>query len=323
MTTAIALAAVFALGALVQTLCTARDRRRFPPLGRLINGLHVHEVGTAGPPVVFEAGIAASCLGWAAVQTALASDARTWSYDRRGLGWSAPMPSPDRPSLHAITDELRSLVNGIDVPRPFVLVAHSFGAYVATLYANRFPLDVSGLVLVDPLSPAEWLRPAVTGARRLHRAVVFTRLTAVLAAFGLVRLGLWGLLRRGGGNPGPVLGLSRALRRMAVEVGKLPPNLSRALRALWSEPGFFKTMAVNLAVLPLCAAELGGRQIPPGIPVTVLSGAHQPPERLAEHAAMATRHVIVEGSAHWIQLDRPDIVCAAIRQVGQPDSDLT
>jgi pimeloyl-ACP methyl ester carboxylesterase len=312
----IALAAALALGALVQALCTHRDRRRFSPPGRLVNGLHVREVGAAGAPVVFEAGIAASCLGWAAVQAALASDARTWSYDRRGLGWSRAPRSPASPSLGAITDELRALLSSIDVPRPFVLVSHSFGALVATLYASRFPFDVSGLVYVDPITPTEWLRPNASGVWRLRRAVVLTRLTGVLAVFGLVRLGLWGLLRRGGGNPGPVLGSSRTLRRMAVEVGKLPPNLSRALRARWSEPGFFKTMAVNLAALPLCAAELGGRQIPPGIPVTVLSGAHQPPERLAEHAAMATRHVVVDGSAHWIHLDHPDIVCAAIRQLG-------
>jgi pimeloyl-ACP methyl ester carboxylesterase len=310
-------AAALALGALVQALCTHRDRRRFPPPGRLVNGLHVREVGATGSPVVFEAGMAASCLGWTAVQRALASDARTWSYDRRGLGWSASSRSPASPSLGATTDELRSLVNAIDVPRPFVLVAHSFGAYIATLYANRFPLDVSGLVFVDPLTPDEWMRPAATSARRLYRAVVFTRLAGVLAVFGLVRVGLWRLLGRGGGNPGPLLGLSDTLRRIAVEVGKLPPHVSRALRARWSQPGFFKTMAVNLAALPLCAAEVGGRRIPPGIPVTVLSGAHQPPERLAEHAAMATRHIIVDGSGHWIHLDRPDIVCAAIRQIGQ------
>lgn len=132
-----------------------------------------------------------------------------------------------------------------------------------------------------------------------------------------MRLGLWGLLRRGGGNPGHSAWIEPhppAHGRRGREAA--PPNLSRALRALWSEPGFFKTLAVNHALLPLCAAELGGRQIPPGIPVTVLSGAHQPPERLAEHAAMATRHVVVDGCAHWIHLDHPDIVSAAIRQVG-------
>jgi pimeloyl-ACP methyl ester carboxylesterase len=56
------------------------------------------------------------------------------------------------------------------------------------------------------------------------------------------------------------------------------------------------------------------------MPVTVLSGAHQEPERLTEHAAMATRHITVDGSAHWIYLDDPDIVCAAVRQVGQPNA---
>jgi pimeloyl-ACP methyl ester carboxylesterase len=46
-------------------------------------------------------------------------------------------------------------------------------------------------------------------------------------------------------------------------------------------------------------------------------GAHQPPSRLAEHAAISTRHVIVDGTAHWIHLDRPDIICAAILDVAR------
>jgi pimeloyl-ACP methyl ester carboxylesterase len=315
--------AALALGALAQAICAHRDRRRFPPPGRLVNGFHVRELGSAGAPIGFEAGIAASCLGWLAVQTALASEARTWSYDRRGLGWSAPSLSPPGPRLGAITDELRTLLNSMDVPRPFVLVSHSFGALVATLYASRFPDDVCALVYVDPVTPTEWLRPAARGARRLRRAVVFTRLAGLLAVCGLVRLGLWGLLRRGRGNPGRLLGLSGTLRRIAVEMGKLPPNLARALRARWCEPAFFNAMAANIQSLPACAAEAAGHQISRGIPVTVLSGGHQPPARLAEHAAMATRHVVVEGSAHWIHLDRPEIVCAAIREVARNPGDST
>ena len=55
-----ALAIVLAAGAVVQALCARTDRRRFSPPGRLVNGLHVRDVGTNGPPVVFEAGLAAT-----------------------------------------------------------------------------------------------------------------------------------------------------------------------------------------------------------------------------------------------------------------------
>ncbi len=49
---------------------------------------------------------------------------------------------------------------------PYVLVGHSLGAWIVQVFAQRYPRDVAGLVLVDPafresalraaLSPAQW-----------------------------------------------------------------------------------------------------------------------------------------------------------------------
>jgi pimeloyl-ACP methyl ester carboxylesterase len=299
------------LGALAQAICVRRDRRRFPPPGRIVNGRHVREVGRCGPVVAFEAGIAASSSNWHAVQSELAASARTFSYDRPGFGWSVPLRRTW--SLQTLTDDLHSLIRAIGVPRPLVLTGHSFGTYIVRVYAHRFPEDVAGLVLVDPVTPEEWMDPGWRGRARLRRAVLLAHVASVLARVGLVRLALWGLLRRGGGKAGPVLGLSRDLRRIASEVAKLSPDLVPALRARWSEPQFFTAMARYIRSLPACAAEAAGQPIPAGLPVTVFSGAHQSPERLAEHKAFATRHVVVEGSSHWIHLDRPRLVADAIR----------
>ena len=211
-------------------------------------------MGTNGPPVVFEAGLAATSLNWIAVQQALAAEARTVSYDRAGLGWSQPVASAS--SLRRMTDDLHRLIRALDLPRPLVLVGHSFGTWIVRVYASRYPGDVSALVLVDPVS-ADEISP-----RRLWRAALLSDIAAVLASFGLARLGLWGLLRRGGGNPGPVLGLSASIRRMAQEVAKLPADAVPMLRARWSEPRFFRELAAAIRALPACAAE-AMREAPP------------------------------------------------------------
>src|SRR5262245_26655381 len=196
------LAACLVAGVVTQAVCVRRDRRRFPPPGRLVGGLHVRQVGSHGPAVLFEAGIAATCLNWSRVQSELMTRAQTFSYDRAGLGWSPPAGG-DR-SLRRLTDDLHRLLHSLGLARPVVLTGHSFGTFVVRVYAHRFPDDVSALVLVDPVTPEEFSPPALRTRVRLWRACLLSYVAAALAACGLVRLGLWRLLRRGGGNPGPV-----------------------------------------------------------------------------------------------------------------------
>jgi pimeloyl-ACP methyl ester carboxylesterase len=91
----------------------------------------------------------------------------------------------------------------------------------------------------------------------------------------------------------------------------------RVIRARWSNPRFFWTMADYIRSLPRCSAETIASNFPAHLPVTVLSGAQQPPERLREHAAIAAhsrngRHIIAKKGAHWIHLDQPELVVEAV-----------
>lgn len=279
------------------------------PPGRFVSGLHVRTRGGSGPIVVFEAGLAATSASWTRVEDALNRRARTCSYDRAGLGWSATVPGER--TLRRWSDDLHGLVHQIG-RSPVVLVGHSFGACIVRVYAHRFPDDVSALVLIDPMVPEEFDDPPLRTRMRLWRAAFFSRVTGVFAACGLVRLGLWGLLRRGPGNPGPLLGLSPTLRRVAAELGKLPREEMPALRRHWSQPRFYRELAASIEALPRCAREAMEQPVPADIPVVVLSGSHQTPAALERHRALATKHMVVDGSAHWIHLDHPELVANAI-----------
>lgn len=89
----------------VQALCVRRDRRRFPPPGELLNGLHVLKMGRGTPSIVFESGLANSSLSWSLIQPQVASFATTYSYDRAGIGWSNAAYASC--SLERITADLR------------------------------------------------------------------------------------------------------------------------------------------------------------------------------------------------------------------------
>jgi len=287
---------------------------RVDPPGRFVSGLHMRTLGSGRPLVVLEAGIAATSANWISVQQELSGRAQTCSYDRAGLGWSPA--APGERTLRRWSDDLHRLIHQLG-ETPVVLVGHSFGACVVRVYAHRFPNDVAALVLVDPMVPEEFAEPTLRTRLRLWRAAFFSYVAGLGAAAGLVRLGLWALLRRGPGNPGPVLGVSATLRRVADEVGKLPPEAVAALRVHWTRPRFYWELAAAIAALPSCAREAIGLPVPEHLPVTVLSGSHQTPAALERHRALATRHRVVDGSAHWIHLDHPVLVADEILAAGR------
>lgn len=325
--TLILLPGVLGLMALAQLLCARADARKFPPPGRIVDipsgQMHVGQAGAGLPAVVLEAGIAASSLSWSLLQPHLAPFCMTYKYDRAGFGWSRSLSREC--SLAKMTGDLHELLSALTVPRPYILVAHSFGAYIATAYSRRFTGELAGIVLVDPLTAQEWVKPDRDQCWRLRRGALFSRVGGVLASIGVVRVCLW-LLQRGNREaPRRVLGVfgstaTETVEHILGELAKLPPEVVRVIRARWSTPKFFWTMAAYIRSLPGCAGELEGSAIPAEVPVTVLSGAHQPAIRLQEHAAIAAhshqgRHVIAGKGAHWIHLDEPELVASSVREM--------
>jgi len=66
------------------------------------------------------------------------------------------------------------MLDRCSVPSPRVLVAHSFGGLIAVAYALRYPRELAGMVLVDPIGIEEWSKPAPL-ARSMLAAGFFWR----------------------------------------------------------------------------------------------------------------------------------------------------
>ncbi|UCI07188.1 alpha/beta fold hydrolase [Mesorhizobium sp. B1-1-8] len=105
--------------------------------------------GRGSPTVVLETGLGAESEEWTSVQNAVASFARIFRYDRAGRGASDRAPTPR--DAYVIVDELRGLLRKADVPAPYVLVGQSLGGLLMRVFAQRYPADVVGLVLVDSM----------------------------------------------------------------------------------------------------------------------------------------------------------------------------
>lgn len=326
---AIGIVGLLGFQVVLQLVCTRIDRRKFAAPGMLVRipgaEMHVSRLGNGAPPVMLEAGIAASSINWRPLQAELAQLTTAYTYDRAGFGWS--VTSNRACTLARITDDLHALLHAIEAPTPYVLVGHSFAGYIMRAYANRFPHELAGLVLLDPLTPEEWNAPSAAQRWSLRGGVWFSRAGGVLAMLGVVRFCLWLLQRGNSAAPKNVLALfgptaTETVGRILRELLKLPPEAVRVIRARWSTPQFFWTMATYIKSLPRCAAELQGSSFPAHIPVTVISGAHQPQVRLDEHAAIAAhsvrgRHIVAERSRHWIHLDQPALVVDAVGEMLQ------
>ncbi|HEX8723140.1 MAG TPA: alpha/beta hydrolase [Pyrinomonadaceae bacterium] len=129
----------------------ARQKEPAPP-GRLLDvggyRLHINCTGTGGPAVVLVAGAGDFSFDWGPVQPGVSRFARVCSYDRAGLAWSDPGPTP-RTMLQDAA-ELHALLRAAGVRPPYVLVGHSIGGLIARVYAERYPRETAALVLVDP-----------------------------------------------------------------------------------------------------------------------------------------------------------------------------
>jgi pimeloyl-ACP methyl ester carboxylesterase len=84
---------------------------------------------------------------------------RVCIYDRAGYGQSDIYPYVPRSSL-VYAQDLHNLLYNANLPGPYILVAHSLAGLTARLFADRYPDDIAGMVLMEALHP-DWYARAI------------------------------------------------------------------------------------------------------------------------------------------------------------------
>jgi pimeloyl-ACP methyl ester carboxylesterase len=289
-----------------QSVAEARDRRRFPPPGRLIDiggrRLHLTDEGTRSPAVVIVPALGSNVLEWMHIQRELERDIRVCVYDRAGIGWSDPPPRGGR-TLDSLADELRQLLTAAAIRPPYVLAAHSFGGVVARRFVTRYAGAVTGMVLIDSSHEDQARRFGVQRGRLSTLWRALRRRSQVLG------------LRRLGASAGIVRGLDDAT--LAREA---PTEFIGAARAINLSS---RQRRASVSELLMVARSLGQPPDLGSLPLTVLTAAGRDRtwrQLQTELAGSSTdsKHIIASRAGHHIHLDEPDLVVQAIRDLVTP-----
>ena len=275
--------------------------------------------GEGSPTVVLISGYRASGRYWTddlrqpdaprtMVLPGVAQFTRVCTYDRPGtvattgedllVSRSDAIAQP-RTTPEAVA-ELHALLQAAAIPGPYVLAAHSWGGFMARLYAATYPNEVIGLVLVDAYSERqETLMPPERWAAILRLAQE-TGANTVFPIEGY------------GDEETADYFADNAVVRAAVAASPLPP----LPLAVLAHGGVFDSR------LPEILAQYG-----------ITSEEYEASLR-ANYESLATlvpqaRFFVATESGHDIHQDQPELVTEAIRQVVEgvrhPDtwSDLT
>jgi pimeloyl-ACP methyl ester carboxylesterase len=278
-------------GAAYQSVATRKDLAVTPPPGQLVDiggyRLHLWCTGNGAPAVILDTGLGGSSAGWYFVQPDVARFTRVCSYDRAGMGYSDPGPSPR--TARRIASELAKLLDRSGIAGPVVLVGASIAGFNVRVFASDHPERAAGLVLVDASHEAD-----------AHEVPRMARFVPLLSTVGVFRL----------------FGVSFGQR-----VESLPPSVRRYAQATSFRAAGYQAAADEIIHIRETVSEVRSSRRKLTIPVVVVTGARGADENwrqlqqdltsLSERGCL----MIARQSGHVVSVDQPEVVVDAIRRV--------
>lgn len=339
--------AILALGFGYEELSRRSDASKFKAPGELvsINGqtkLHLKCTGEGNIPIILDAGLGDFSYSWSLVQPEVSKFAKVCSYDRAGLGFSDPINS-ERNSEN-VASELLQLLDAKQIEK-FIYVAHSKSGLTALKLASEHSDRVVGLVLVDPTTSTdnnyqlsllteseqkifeqknkELSGQNINDERKLleQQSRSQLQLIPVLSRFGLIRLSSRESLTYGSFYdylPEDIKApyISQALKQNTIET-----TLKESIGALDDTKSIYSIdydfNNLNMTVLSTESLKAFIKEDDSGaedleLQKLTLKIRRESIKDLLKFSTNS-KHVVVEDSGHYIQIDRSDIVINEIR----------
>jgi pimeloyl-ACP methyl ester carboxylesterase len=280
-----------------------RPTGSFIQIGKL--RIHYIERPGKGTPVLLIHGLPGTAADWEDVTPLLAGN-RTIAIDRPGFGYSTNGYVPFDQQLRTIDE----LLHRLHLERP-IIVGHSYGGTIALGFAERYPNEVRGLVLVDAAAagthPDSFARLQAHAINTLELPVIWQISNATFSQ--LLRKASVELAESEAFEPQPVV---TAHRERVLEI-----NMSKGnLQALAGE-----YLAANSAITQVDHG-LGRIEIP-GVVIQGDRDKLVKPiygRRLA--ATLPHARLVMVYGGHMQPYDHPATIAAAVQSIAgrQPDA---
>lgn len=230
--------------------------------------LHVDDGGSGDSPVVFVHAFGGNTTHWAAQLEHLRKIRRGVALDLRGHGLSQP-PADGDYGMESMAGDVDAVANKIGLQK-FILVGHSMGGTVAIAYAGLHPERVAGLVLADTGNPKQIPEDQ---KQQYVKALESDAYATVMEGYFEHLLA--------GSAPGVREKIMQDIRGMAKETA-----VSLLKKVFRYDP------------LPALGRYHGPK-------LAVVTPANDMPYSL-HNLVPDLPHVVVTGTGHWIQLDKPE-----------------
>jgi len=277
--------------------------------------LYLYCEGAGGPVVLMDSGLGDDATSWRRVQDQIAAKAKTrvCVYDRAGYGRSTGPAGPRDTRTEAA--DIAQMLKAARLPGPYVLVGHSLASFNVRLFAYQHPRDVAGMVLVDPSADNQMAVVAATApsTMKLQEAQ-----NAHLKACGAPDAAP--ALLKSCAGPSP-FDLPPELAGKGI--GVPPPGYFAAVVAeleAFTAVDSRETVAAKrkLGAIPLVVLTASDTTKAPGMPQAEIDASARAWGHLHDEiAALSSRGVnrLVEGSGHYIQNQKPQVVIDAVAEV--------
>jgi pimeloyl-ACP methyl ester carboxylesterase len=113
--------------------------------------LALTQYGARPQLLVLESGAGDDSTVWLPLLPALLPLASICTYDRAGLGQSDRAPHPR--TLQSLVDDLAQVLAALPSTARPILMGHSLGGLIVFRYAQCYPQQIGGLILLDALPP--------------------------------------------------------------------------------------------------------------------------------------------------------------------------